>query len=61
MAIKYVYKSRVLVDCWTRDQNLGLVPAEIHVLNTLKKIPHVNCSGMRKCKGFVCNIYIELF
>ncbi|KAG1472454.1 hypothetical protein G6F56_001532 [Rhizopus delemar] len=46
VAIKYVYKSRVLVDCWTRDQNLGLVPAEIHVLNTLKKIPHVNCSGM---------------
>ncbi|CEG73269.1 hypothetical protein RMATCC62417_08681 [Rhizopus microsporus] len=46
VVIKYVYKSRVLVDCWTRDKKLGLVPAEIHVLHTLRKIPHANCSDM---------------
>lgn len=46
VVIKYVIKSRILVDCWTRDRKLGLVPAEIHVLHTLRKIPHVNCSDM---------------
>ncbi|KAG0748937.1 hypothetical protein G6F57_006085 [Rhizopus arrhizus] len=46
VVIKYVYKSRILVDCWTRDKKLGLVPAEIHVLHTLRKIPHANCSDM---------------
>lgn len=44
--IKYVIKSRILVDCWTRDRKLGLIPAEIHVLHTLRKIPHINCSDM---------------
>lgn len=46
VVIKYVYKSRILVDCWTRDRKLGLVPAEIHVLHTLRRIPHINCSEM---------------
>ncbi|KAI9481396.1 MAG: kinase-like domain-containing protein [Benjaminiella poitrasii] len=46
VVIKYVIKSRILVDCWTRDRRLGLIPAEIHVLHTLRKIPHTNCSDM---------------
>lgn len=46
VVIKYVIKSRILVDCWTRDRKLGLIPAEIHVLHTLRKIPHINCSDM---------------
>ncbi|KAI8352938.1 kinase-like domain-containing protein [Blakeslea trispora] len=46
VVIKYVIKSRILVDCWTRDRKLGLIPAEIHVLHTLRKIPHINCSEM---------------
>lgn len=46
VVIKYVIKSRILIDCWTRDRKLGLIPAEIHVLHTLKKIPHINCSDM---------------
>ncbi|KAG2235670.1 hypothetical protein INT48_008546 [Thamnidium elegans] len=46
VVIKYVIKSRILVDCWIRDRKLGLIPAEIHVLHTLKKIPHINCSNM---------------
>ncbi|KAI8981586.1 hypothetical protein BDF20DRAFT_861904 [Mycotypha africana] len=46
VVIKYVIKSRILVDCWTRDRTLGLIPAEIHVLHTLRKIPHINCSDM---------------
>ncbi|KAI8994511.1 kinase-like domain-containing protein [Pilobolus umbonatus] len=46
VVIKYVIKSRILVDCWKRDRKLGLVPAEIHVLHTLRKIPHINCSEM---------------
>lgn len=44
-------KSRILVDCWTRDRKLGLIPAEIHVLHTLRKIPHINCSDMRKLES----------
>ncbi|KAI7899810.1 kinase-like domain-containing protein [Cokeromyces recurvatus] len=46
VVIKYIIKSRILVDCWIRDRKLGLIPAEIHVLHTLRKIPHINCSDM---------------
>ncbi|KAI9302177.1 kinase-like domain-containing protein [Cunninghamella echinulata] len=46
VVIKYVIKSRILVDCWTRDRKLGMVPAEIHILHTLRKIPHDNCGDM---------------
>ncbi|KAI8343461.1 hypothetical protein BC941DRAFT_498503 [Chlamydoabsidia padenii] len=46
VVIKYVIKSRILVDCWTRDRRLGMVPAEIHILHTLRKIPHDNCGDM---------------
>ncbi|KAI8884114.1 Pkinase-domain-containing protein [Backusella circina FSU 941] len=44
--IKYIIKSRILVDCWIRSRDLGLVPAEVHVLHTLRNIPHVNCTEM---------------
>ena len=44
--IKYVIKSRILVDCWTRDRKLGTVPVEIHILHTLKKFPHENLGDM---------------
>lgn len=49
-------KSRILVDCWTRDRKLGLIPAEIHVLHTLRKIPHINCSDMRKLIGVLVQL-----
>ncbi|KAI8384618.1 kinase-like domain-containing protein [Radiomyces spectabilis] len=46
VVIKYVIKSRILVDCWTRDRKLGTIPAEIHILHTLRKIPHPHCAAM---------------
>ncbi|KAI9319609.1 hypothetical protein BX666DRAFT_1914391 [Dichotomocladium elegans] len=46
VVIKYVIKSRILVDCWTKDRRLGVIPVEIHILHTLRKIPHPNCSDM---------------
>lgn len=48
--IKYVIKSRILVDCWTRDRKLGTVPVEIHILHTLRKTPHENLGDMCKCQ-----------
>lgn len=38
--IKFVIKSRILVDTWIRDRDLGVVPMEIHVLNYLRRNPH---------------------
>ncbi|KAI8347671.1 hypothetical protein BD560DRAFT_411000 [Blakeslea trispora] len=46
VVIKYVIKSRILVDCWTRDRKLGTVPVEIHILHTLKKYPHEHLGDM---------------
>ncbi|ORY96432.1 kinase-like domain-containing protein [Syncephalastrum racemosum] len=46
VVIKYVIKSRILVDCWIKDRKLGVIPVEIHILHTLRKIPHKNCSDM---------------
>ncbi|KAJ3328232.1 hypothetical protein HDU93_001562, partial [Gonapodya sp. JEL0774] len=38
--LKYVIKTRILVDTWAKDRELGIVPQEIHVLNYLRKHPH---------------------
>ncbi|KAI9361349.1 kinase-like domain-containing protein [Pilaira anomala] len=46
VVIKYVIKSRILVDCWTRDRKLGTVPVEIHILHSLRKTPHENLCDM---------------
>lgn len=41
--IKYIIKSKIIVDSWIRDRQLGSIPMEIHILRTLQKYPHVNC------------------
>lgn len=46
IVLKYVTKSRILVDTWTRDRKLGTVPLEIHVLNHLKSHQHRNLVDM---------------
>lgn len=46
VVIKYVIKSKILVDCWTKDRKLGVIPVEIHILHTLRRLPHENCSDM---------------
>ncbi|KAI8975599.1 kinase-like domain-containing protein [Mycotypha africana] len=47
VVIKYVVKSLILVDSWIRDRKLGAtIPAEIHILNTLKSQPHENIGEM---------------
>ncbi|TPX50859.1 hypothetical protein SeLEV6574_g00653 [Synchytrium endobioticum] len=46
VVLKYVVKSRILVDSWTRDKDLGLVPLEVHILHYLRNIPHPNIVSM---------------
>ncbi|KAI8359076.1 hypothetical protein EDC96DRAFT_237968 [Choanephora cucurbitarum] len=43
VVIKYIFKSRILIDSWIRDRQLGSVPMEIHILRKLQRHPHVNC------------------
>ncbi|KAL7312684.1 serine/threonine protein kinase [Mucor circinelloides] len=43
LVIKYIIKSKIIVDSWIRDRELGSIPMEIHILRTLQKYPHVNC------------------
>ncbi|CEG71225.1 Putative CAMK/CAMKL/PASK protein kinase [Rhizopus microsporus] len=43
LVIKYIIKSKIIVDSWIRDRQLGSIPMEIHILRTLQKYPHVNC------------------
>ncbi|CAG8621218.1 13365_t:CDS:2 [Gigaspora margarita] len=46
VVLKYIVKTRILVDCWTRDKALGTVPLEIHILHTLRRYPHPNIVQM---------------
>ncbi|KAI9482738.1 MAG: kinase-like domain-containing protein [Benjaminiella poitrasii] len=46
VVIKYIIKSCILIDCWTRDRRLGTLPGEIHILNTLRNLPHDNLCKM---------------
>ncbi|KAI9247031.1 kinase-like domain-containing protein [Sporodiniella umbellata] len=43
LVIKYILKSKIVVDSWIRDRQLGSIPMEIHILNTLRNHPHQNC------------------
>ncbi|OAD67311.1 hypothetical protein PHYBLDRAFT_118542 [Phycomyces blakesleeanus NRRL 1555(-)] len=43
VVIKSIDKARILVEAWTRDRRVGLIPTEIHVLKTLQNNPHNNC------------------
>lgn len=42
VVMKYIVKSRILVDCWTNDRILGMIPMEVSIMHTLRKIPHPN-------------------
>ncbi|KAF9433285.1 hypothetical protein BGZ76_009664 [Entomortierella beljakovae] len=46
VVMKYIVKSRILVDCWTNDRVLGMIPMEVSVLHTLRKLPHPNIVHM---------------
>jgi serine/threonine protein kinase len=41
--IKFIAKSRIIVDSWIRDRSMGLIPLEIHILKKLKDRPQANC------------------
>ncbi|ORY82109.1 kinase-like domain-containing protein [Protomyces lactucae-debilis] len=60
VVLKYVTKSRILVDTWTRDRRLGTVPLEIHVLNHLKQHPHRNLVEMKDFFEDDENYYIAM-
>ncbi|KAF9421635.1 hypothetical protein BGZ94_008796, partial [Podila epigama] len=42
VVMKYIVKSRILVDCWTNDRVLGMIPMEVSIMHTLRRIPHPN-------------------
>ncbi|KAF9325962.1 hypothetical protein BG006_010567, partial [Podila minutissima] len=42
VVMKYIVKSRILVDCWTNDRVLGMIPMEVSIMHTLRCIPHSN-------------------
>ncbi|WBW72704.1 serine/threonine protein kinase Ppk6 [Schizosaccharomyces osmophilus] len=44
--LKSINKSRILLDSWMRDKELGTVPMEISILNFLKTKPHPNIVNM---------------
>lgn len=60
VVLKYVTKSRILVDTWTRDRKLGTVPLEIHVLNHLKSHQHANLVEMKDFFEDDQNYYIVM-
>lgn len=46
--IKFIAKSRIIVDSWIRDRQLGMIPLEIHILKKLREYPQENCSALGK-------------
>ncbi|KAG0043786.1 hypothetical protein BGZ83_011046, partial [Gryganskiella cystojenkinii] len=42
VVMKYIVKSRILVDCWMNDRILGMIPMEVSIMDTLRRIPHSN-------------------
>ncbi|KAF9403447.1 hypothetical protein BGX21_004208 [Mortierella sp. AD011] len=46
VVMKYIVKSRILVDCWMNDRVLGMIPMEVSIMHTLRMIPHPNIVHM---------------
>ncbi|CAO0802635.1 unnamed protein product [Mucor circinelloides] len=46
VVIKFIAKSRIIIDSWIRDRKLGLIPLEIHILKKLKECPQANCCAL---------------
>ncbi|KAG0215266.1 hypothetical protein BGX28_000485 [Mortierella sp. GBA30] len=46
VVMKYIVKSRILVDCWTNDRVLGMIPMEVSIMHTLRRILHPNIVHM---------------
>ncbi|AMD18845.1 HBL057Cp [Eremothecium sinecaudum] len=42
VAVKLIFKERILVDTWVRDRKLGTIPSEIQIISSLNKKPHDN-------------------
>lgn len=42
MTMKSIIKSRILIDTWTRDHDLGTIPNEIKIMNVLRDHWHPN-------------------
>lgn len=55
VALKSIYKDRILIDTWSRDRSLGTIPNEIRILNEIRSSQHPNIVWMidffedRKC------------
>jgi protein-serine/threonine kinase len=62
VVLKYVTKTKILVDTWTRDRRLGTVPLEIHVLDYLRRdgLRHPNIVEMEGFFEDKTNYYIEM-
>jgi hypothetical protein len=50
VVIKFIEKSKIIIDSWIRDRKLGLIPLEIHILRKLAEYPHINCCSLGKDK-----------
>lgn len=48
VVIKYVLKSRILIDSWVRDPSYGLIPLEIQILDRVRSPSHPNIVCMKE-------------
>ena len=55
MVVKFIRKSKVLIDCWTEDEDLGRVPLEISLLTKLNhpNVVSVSMTSMNNYKSLV--------
>ena len=58
--LKHIVKSKILIDCWVKDKEIGLVPLEIQILHFLRHNP---CPSIVKMTNFFedkTNFYLEM-
>ncbi|KAI9010955.1 hypothetical protein CLU79DRAFT_891030 [Phycomyces nitens] len=60
VVIKSIDKARILVEAWTRDRRVGLIPTEIHVLKYLQNNPHDNCCRLLTSMEDNDNYYVVM-
>ncbi|KAG5463207.1 MAG: kinase-like domain-containing protein, partial [Olpidium bornovanus] len=58
--IKFILKGRILVECWSKDPEIGVVPLEIRILHQLSKSPHPNIIEMKHFFQDANCFYIEM-
>lgn len=60
VVIKFIIKRKILIDCWTKDEEMGVIPLELQILRHLQKHTHPNITHVLNIFDDSTFFYLEM-